>query len=690
MTSLAKRLASKVGCLVFVLLFLLTSFSQLSFLRSASSSSPDDVLDPKRPSFKETSPLLEVTASDKSDSDTSSDEAVPEITLVSWGGLSTAEAEAAARLHGSNELPDNRKSPLRQLLHHLFLDVVSVLVWCGCVITILAKDWIDLGVLLALQALNAALTYHESRKADLALRALQAQLAQTARVLRDGRWLELAAKELVPNDVVRISIGCIVPADCIANGTLRIDTSSLTGESLPKAVFAGGSIFSGTVCLAGDCVAVVTATGLKTVLGKQAKLIGDVNPRGPFQTLLRRTSFSLLFGAMVLVAAIVVMQVVRGARSMSQLLELANYAVALLISAIPVGLQAVCTTTMAVGASRLARHGVIISKLPVLLDLASLTTLCADKTGTLTTNKLALTDPYLHAGATLDELYLFAALAGDFTGAHKDAIDETICRAVDASVLLNYEQNEFVPFDPVSKRTESIVTSKHTGMSIKCVKGAPQVLFDLADFPFGTKERVMQEVEALAARGLRSVGVCTITEGTGTFLGIVSLHDPLRYDTADTVNALKRLGVSIKMVSGDHRAICRETCRQLGLASEVLGPDYFQNVHLKSKETVLTEVRAAAGFSEVMPEQKHFIVSVLQGDEVVGMTGDGVNDAAALKQSDCGIAVHGASGLKKLCVLSPRSSLHHPRCCSRRKRFGLFSPRYWPDCGFDCSCSQNL
>jgi H+-transporting ATPase len=268
----------------------------------------------------------------------------------------------------------------------------------------------------------------------------------------------------------------------------------------------------------------------------------------------------------------------------------------------------------------LARHGVIISKLPVLLDLASLTTLCADKTGTLTTNKLALTEPYCHGSTTLDELLLFAALAGDFTGAHKDAIDETICKAVDPAVLALYEQNDFVPFDPVSKRTESVVTSKQTGMSIKCIKGAPQILFDLADFPFGTRERVLQEVESLAARGLRSIGVMTVSEGNGSFLGIVSMHDPLRYDTQDTVSALKRLGkktqacvkrllifffffltigVSIKMVSGDHRAICRETCRQLGLAAEVLGPDYFQNVHLKSKETVLAEVRAAAGFSEV-------------------------------------------------------------------------------------------
>jgi H+-transporting ATPase len=221
-------------------------------LRNLRSSPSDDVLDPKRP-FKETSPLLEVTSS-SNDSDTSSDEAAPEITLVSWGGLSTAEVEEARRVHGLNELPDNRRSPLRQLVHHLFLDVVSILVWCGCVITILARDWIDLGVLLALQTLNAALTFHESRKADLALRALQAQLAQTARALRDGRWLELAANDLVPNDVVRISIGCIIPADCIANGTLRVDTSSLTGESLPKAVFAGGAVFSGTVCLAGVCV----------------------------------------------------------------------------------------------------------------------------------------------------------------------------------------------------------------------------------------------------------------------------------------------------------------------------------------------------------------------------------------------------------------------------------------------------
>ncbi len=434
-----------------------------------------DVLDPTsvRP-FKETSPLLEVTSGESSSSDdektTKTLPPAPELTLVSWDGLSSIEAGQKRAVHGPNELPDKRRSPLVQLLHHLFLDVVSVLVWVGCVITILARDWIDLGVLLALQALNAALTFHESRKADLALRALSAQLAQTARAMRDGRLVELPARDLVPGDVVRVTIGCIVPADCIANGTLRVDTSSLTGESLPKAVFAGGLLFSGTVCLAGDCLAVVTATGLETVLGKQARLIGSVAPRGPFQTMLRRVSFALLFGAAALVAAIVAMQVARGARSLGALLELANYAVALLISAIPVGMQAVCTTTMAVGASRLARHGVIISKLPVLLDLASLTTLCADKTGTLTTNKLALTDPYLHEGCALEELLLIAALAGDFTNEHRDAIDECICKAVSPGLLAQYEQNEFVPFDPVSKRTESVVTNRHTGMSMRAIK----------------------------------------------------------------------------------------------------------------------------------------------------------------------------------------------------------------------------
>ena len=350
-----------------------------------------------------------------------------------------------------------------------------------------------------------------------------------------------------------------------------------------------------------------------------------------------------------MVAAILILQVVRGAQSWALILKLANYCIALLITSIPVGLNAVVETGLAVGSNRLSKaHGVIVSKLSVLIDLASLNVLCADKTGTLTKNELSLQEPWLLPGqqVTQEEFFLYAALAGDYTAAQQDAIDRTITARVPQRLLAEWEQIDFVPFEPGNKRTESTVVRRgEEEKTMRLVKGSPQILLQMANFGESVARQVEAQVESLAKGGYRSIGVARIDcENDCEFLGIVSLFDPLRNDTLATVRACQHLGIDLKMISGDHHAICQETARQLGMTGEILSPDFFERVSLMSKEDVRAQINATSGFAQVDPIQKHFVVESLQGDaSIVAMTGDGVNDCPALKKSDIGIAVEGAS-----------------------------------------------
>jgi len=267
---------------------------------------------------------------------------------------------------------------------------------------------------------------------------------------------------------------------------------------------------------------------------------------------------------------------------------------------------------MAVGARRLASHGVICTKLPVLLDLASMEMLCADKTGTLTKNVLSMTDPWLNEGTSKDQLLLVAALACDFTSVHNDAIDSCVLANVNLNLInANWKQLRFEPFDPSTKRTEAVVQNLSDGRKLRVLKGAHQTLLRIGRFPKGTGTRVEQVVNGLAERGLRSVGVCLVTDDDADvnpteetrphmeFLGILSFYDPPRDDTANTIRALKTLGVGLKMISGDRRRICAETCKQLGLPSQVFGAEFFRDVAIKPRDLIEEEVSASAGFAEV-------------------------------------------------------------------------------------------
>ena len=551
-------------------------------------------------------------------------------------GLTEAEAARLLAEVGPNALAEKHVSALARLLSY-FWGPIPWMIEAAAVLSASVRHWADFGIIAAMLVLNATVGFWQEHKADSAIAALRQRLALRARVLREGRWRDIPAAELVPGDAVLIRLGNIVPADVrlVGDGYLSVDQSALTGESLPVDKKAGEPAYSGSVAKLGEMRAVVTATGMNTYFGKTARLVESAGAVSHFQRAVLRIGNFLILCTLGLVALILLVALWRG----DPLVETLLFALILTVAAIPVALPAVLSVTMAVGAERLARLRAIVSRLVAIEELAGLDVLCADKTGTLTQNRLTLGEPVLFAAADAKELLLAAALACRREGA--DAIDQAILDGFgSADVLAGYAPLAFTPFDPVSKRTEAAF--HHGDTTFRVSKGAPQVILALTAPDAALLAKAQAAIDALAAKGYRTLGVARQDGGAWRFLGLLPLFDPPREDAAATIARARAMGVSIKMVTGDHAAIAREIAGTLALGKNILPAD---QAFAKSGEPLHPEaVEAADGFAQVFPEHKYAIVKALQArNHIVGMTGDGVNDAPALKQADVGIAVSGAT-----------------------------------------------
>ncbi len=556
-------------------------------------------------------------------------------------GLTEAEAARLLAEAGPNALAEKHVGVLARLLSY-FWGPIPWMIEAAAILSASVRHWADFGIIFTMLVLNAGVGFWQEHKADSAIAALRQRLALRARVLREGRWRDVPAAELVPGDVVLIRLGNIVPADVrlVGKGYLSVDQSALTGESLPVDKKPGETAYSGSVAKLGEMRAVVTATGMNTYFGKTARLVESAGAVSHFQRAVLRIGNFLILCTLGLVALILLVALWRGDRLVETLL----FALILTVAAIPVALPAVLSVTMAVGAERLARLKAIVSRLVAIEELAGLDVLCADKTGTLTQNKLTLGEPVRFAATDARELLLAAALASRREGA--DAIDQAILDGIDktdqgaAGGLAAYAVAGFTPFDPVSKRAEASV--RHESTTFQVTKGAPQVILALAAPDAALAAKAQAAIDALAAKGYRTLGVARKDGAGWRFLGLLPLFDPPREDAAATIARARTMGVSIKMVTGDHAAIAREIAGTLALGKNILPAD---QAFAKSGEPLHPEaVEAADGFAQVFPEHKYAIVKALQDrNHIVGMTGDGVNDAPALKQADVGIAVSGAT-----------------------------------------------
>jgi H+-transporting ATPase len=580
-------------------------------------------------------------------------------------GLSQDEAARRLELFGPNKLENEEQNAFLQFLSFMWNPLSWVMEGAALVAIALsngenrAPDWQDFVGIVLLLLINSAIGFYEERGAGNAVKALMDSLAPKAKVKRAGSWSEIESAELVPGDMVSFKIGDIVPADCRLTEAINvsIDQAALTGESLPQSKKLGDQCFSGSTCKQGEAEGVVISTGANTFFGRAASLVGqDDDTTGHLQKILAQIgSFCLVSIGIFVIAEILVLYA--GFR-FSYRRGLDNILV-LLIGGIPIAMPTVLSVTLAVGAQQLAKHKAIVTRITAIEELAGVTILCSDKTGTLTTNKLTIDRSTIktYAAFSADDVILLAAYASRTE--NQDAIDLAVVNAIgDTSrARAGIKLLDFKPFNPVDKRTEITYREESSGKLKRVTKGMTGIIIELCtrNKTEELENKLEADVEDYASRGLRALAVAYEEldhddhEGEGNgfeLIGLLSIFDPPREDTKQTIDDALALGVKVKMVTGDQLAIAKETGRRLGLGDHMYPAKVLKDGPAPgSQHRNLDEmIMDADGFAGVFPEHKYEIVKRLQGlGHLCAMTGDGANDAPALSRANVGIAVEGAT-----------------------------------------------
>ena len=546
-------------------------------------------------------------------------------------GLSSAEAARRLRELGPNSVPQEKRRPLRALALKFWAPVPWMLE-VAVVLELALGKFDEAAVIAALLVLNAVLAFAQEGRADRALDLLRGRLSARARVLRDGRWQVVPAGELVPGDAIHLRLGDIVPADVrIGSGQMLLDQSALTGESLPVEAEAGASAYAGSTVRRGEATGEVTATGTRTYFGRTAELVRTAKTVTHLEGLI----FTIVRYLVALDVALVVALLAYAIATGLPLTDTLPFALVLLVASVPAALPATFTLAQAFGAQELAHRGVLVTRLSAIEEAAAMDVLATDKTGTITENRLALTALQASAPRTEEELLRFAALASD--EATQDPIDLAVLAAARARGALRVaaERLSFEPFDPSTKRSEALV--REGDARLRVVKGAPLAVAALVA---GTPD-VRAATERLAAGGQRVIAVAAGPEGALELVGLLALSDPPRADSAQLIASLRALGVRVVMVTGDGLETARAVAAQVGIGARACTAEALR----QGGAAPALDCDVYAG---VLPEDKFNLVRALQrAGHVVGMTGDGVNDAPALKQAEVGIAVSSATDVAK-------------------------------------------
>ncbi|KAJ7278102.1 hypothetical protein O6H91_08G110900 [Diphasiastrum complanatum] len=576
-------------------------------------------------------------------------------------GLSEAEASKRLLIFGANKLEEKKRHPVLEFLSFLWNPLSWVMELAAFIALVAANgqgqppDWEDAVGIIILLLVNATLSFIEERNAGKAASALMANLALEAKVLRNGQWKVERAEKLVPGDVISLKGGDIISADArLLNGDqMKVDQSALTGESLPVTKTLGDEVYSGSTCKQGESEAVVIATGVHSFFGKAAHLVDTTEISGHLQKVLTAIgSFCICIIFLGIILEVIVMYPIQRRRYRDGV----NNILVLLIGGIPIAMPTVLSITMAIGSHHLADQGAIVKRMTAIEEMAGMDILCSDKTGTLTLNKLSVDKDLIEVFSrdmNKDDVLLLSARASRVH--NPEPIDKAIIDALpDRSLARDgIQELHFLPFNPVDKRAALTYTTPDNKLH-RASKGAPEQILELAQNKDQIKKRVQEAIEKLAERGVRALGVARqevpdgrldSLGGPWEMVGIIPLLDPPRHDTAGTIKRALQLGINVKMVTGDQLAIGKETARRLGMGSNMYAASILTGqVELPHGVELKEIVEKADGFAGVFPEHKYNIVKLLQeGKHTVGMTGDGVNDAPALKKADIGIAVAGAT-----------------------------------------------
>ncbi|BBN06181.1 H+-transporting ATPase [Marchantia polymorpha subsp. ruderalis] len=578
-------------------------------------------------------------------------------------GLTQAEGESRIKIFGFNKLEEKSESKILKFLGFMWNPLSWVMEAAAVMAIALANgggkppDWQDFIGILTLLVINSTISFIEENNAGNAAASLMARLAPKTKVLRDGKWSEQDAVILVPGDIISIKLGDIVPADArlLEGDPLKIDQSALTGESLPVTKKSGDEVYSGSTCKQGELEAVVIATGVHSFFGKAAHLVDSTHQVGHFQKVLTAIgNFCIVSIAIGLLVEIIVMFAIQHRKYREGIDNL----LVLLIGGIPIAMPTVLSVTMAIGSHRLSQQGAITKRMTAIEEMAGMDVLCSDKTGTLTLNKLSVDKNLIECFTrTADKDFVVLSAARASRIENQDAIDAAIVNMLNdvKEAREGIREVHFLPFNPVDKRT-AITFVDSEGKWHRASKGAPEEILALAQNKDKIAARVHSVIDKFAERGLRSLAVATqeIPEktkesagGPWEFLGLLPLFDPPRHDSAETIRQALNLGVNVKMITGDQLAIAKETGRRLGMGSNMYPSSALLGTHKDESVAALPVdelIENADGFAGVFPEHKYEIVRRLQEKKhICGMTGDGVNDAPALKKADIGIAVADAT-----------------------------------------------
>lgn len=547
--------------------------------------------------------------------------------MIEFEGLTTNEANERLKKFGPNTLPEEKHHPFINFLHKFWAPVpwmLEAIIILEIYLGKFAQAW----VIAALLLFNVAVSFFEEGKAKNALRLLRNKLDILARTLRDSEWKVLSAQELVPGDIIRIRMGDIVPADVkMIQGNVLIDQSAMTGESLPVEPPVEGTIYAGSIVNHGEAYAKVTSTGKNTYFGKTAEIMRSAKtPSHLEKTIFKIIKYLVAFD--VVLVAIVFAYAIYHAMPLSDLIP---FSVLLLVASVPLALPATYALSTALGSIKLAKSGVLVTRLSAIEEAAAMNILCVDKTGTITQNTLSVSALRSYSPYTEDDLLILAAHACEEST--QDPLDLAILKAAldRRSEFGSAEKQQFVPFDPERKCSEAILY--YHGQEAHVFKGAPMGIARMLSL----SEEFSNELEALSSDGSRVLGVAFGIKDKFNFVGLIALTDPPRDSSLASIKEIHDLGVKVIMITGDAAVTAQSIARQVGIGHEVISMEDLQQL---GKKSILNKDIIA----EVFPEDKFHVIHLLQNEGYIcGMTGDGVNDAPALKKAEVGIAVSNAT-----------------------------------------------